>query len=86
MNKKVNKSINARELLKNIAKWYAHDLDIKEDGKVCMDNGVIIFNYNTVENTLKDWLITLEDTNAYNVGDGQSPLWTQLEIDFIKAI
>lgn len=95
--------MNKEKLLKEIMDWYNYDYKI-ENGKVVVDNGVTDqpyglnfvgvrvecghFEYDSIDEVLKDWLSTLEESNDdYFKNEGQKyGTWSKEEIDFIKGL
>ena len=45
------------ELCKEIGKWYGAFFE--ENGKLCIDNGQEVFQYDTADELLSDWVDTL---------------------------
>lgn len=88
------------KLLKDICDWYNYTLTL-EHGVIKMSNipedpeirelyAGQQLDYTTVDDALKDWLSTLEDTNIsiYETGDVDDlyNTWSKKEIDFIKNL
>lgn len=93
--------MNKEKLFKEIVDWYNYDYKI-ENEKVVVDNGITDyglnfvgkrvecghFEYNNINEALKDWLATMEESNeTHLIEEGQEYyLWHKEEIDFIKNL
>lgn len=86
------------EILRKICDWY--DYEVKEEnGQYVIDNGcsdyslefvgkraeIGHFEYKHIDEALKDWLDTLEETNKDQLKEQQNPIWTK-EIKFIRSL
>ena len=74
------------ELLKEICKWYNYNLTIAGE-KIINDNTNSDESvYSSVEEGLKDWLITLKESNKCCIDEQVPLLWSNEEIELIKSI
>ena len=74
------------EILKEICSWYNYEITINQDGSInCYNCKEYDFTYKNLKVALKDWLITLEETDKDMVYSEEEPMWTE-EINFIKNI
>ena len=73
------------KLLKEIGYWYGAQFII--GNKIyCADKYYESYNYNTVNEALKDWLDTLIESNQELTNKGLELLWSKEEIDLIKNL
>lgn len=73
------------ELLKEICNWYNYNLTIKGE-KIIDINNTEECSYESVDEGLKDWLETLEESNKCCVDEQVELLWSNEEIELIKSI
>ena len=73
------------ELLKDIGYWYNAQFTIG-DKVYCEDEYNVPYIYNSVDEALKDWLDTLEESNINCLGDNCELLWCKEEIELIKNL
>lgn len=73
------------DLLIEICKWYDYKLTV--DGKVLVDkDNSSEFSCESVDEGLKGWLETLEESNKCCIEEDVPLLWSQDTIDFIKSL
>ena len=73
------------ELLKEICNWYNYNLTIAGE-KIIDINNINKCSYESVEEGLKDWLTTLEESNRCCIDEKVPLLWSNEEIELIKSI
>ena len=73
------------ELLKQIGYWYGAEFIIGNK-TYCKDEYYESYTYNTVDEALKDWLDTLEESNENCRCDNCELLWSKEEIELIKNL
>lgn len=73
------------ELLKEICSWYNYNLTV-EGNKIIDINNEDECNYETVEEGLRDWLETLEESNKCCINEKVEMLWSREEIELIKQL
>lgn len=73
------------ELLKEICNWYNYNLVIAGE-KIIDSNNTEKCEYQSLNDGLKDWLITLEESNKSCIEDGIELLWSNEEIELIKSL
>lgn len=73
------------ELLKEICNWYNYNLVVAGE-KIIDDNNAEKCEYQSLNDGLKDWLITLEESNKSCIEDDIELLWSNEEIELIKSI
>ncbi len=73
------------ELLKEICNWYNYNLTIAEEKIININNTEECY-YKSVDEGLKDWLETLEESNKCCIDEQVELLWSNEEIELIKSI
>lgn len=73
------------ELLKQIGYWYNAQFTIGNK-TYCEDEYNVPYIYNSVDEALKDWLDTLEESNTNCRCDNCELLWSKEEIELIKNL
>lgn len=73
------------ELLKEIGYWYGAQFIIGNK-TYCKDEYYESYTYNSVDEALKDWLSTLEESNINCHNDNCELLWSKEEIELIKNL
>ncbi|MDF2880207.1 MAG: hypothetical protein K0R54_764 [Clostridiaceae bacterium] len=84
-------TMNKVDLLKEVLEYYEYKYEI------CADSTVKEFNkdkgyrlYNSVDEALSEWVITMEETNKnlFETGDVEEiyNTWSKEQIDFIKSL
>lgn len=73
------------ELLKEICNWYNYNLVVAGE-KIIDGNNAEKCEYQSLNDGLKDWLITLEESNKSCIEDDIELLWSNEEIELIKSI
>ena len=73
------------DLLIEICKWYDYKLTVGGNVLVDEDNSSE-FSCKSVDEGLKDWLETLEESNKCCVEEEVPLLWSQDTIDLIKSL
>ena len=82
----VTGTVDARDLLRELANFYHYDMEI-EDGSIVMmpsqDNDkALILEYDTPEQAVGDWLPSMLGTNQAYMETGQAQIWSDAEIAF----
>ena len=73
---------NKKEMCKEIGNWFGDFFE--EEGKLCIDNGEEIFRYNTEDELLADWLITLVESDKATGEDAWKDMITFIETEIVN--
>ena len=72
-------------LLKEICNWYNYEVILKDQfGQFVFQNKDYSFASPNIDDLLKDWLSTLEESNRDCDMNNERHLWSDEEIEFIK--
>ena len=79
--------MSKEKLLKEIFEHYGYEYEILEDGSIKEFNDEGRYTlYNRVEDALKEWLLTLEESNKCCINEKVPLLWSEEEIELITSI
>jgi len=82
--------MNKIKLMKEICDWYNYEMKEVDNKVIVFDGGNSYFEYDSIDEALKDWLETLLGSNVDAKREGKENanycLWNKEIIDFIESL